>query len=509
MSIARRRSARAGSCAARPAPPHRLHHERHRPEQTALYRLVQQHAASFIAHTEASTGAALPRFVKDEFDAFLECGILAHGFLRLRCGDCGHDKLLAFSCKRRGFCPSCGARRMSQTAAHLVDHVIPHVPVRQWVLSLPIPLRVLLAAQPELVTPVLQVVQRVVERHLLGHTGLKSDEGQGGAVTLIQRFGSAANLNIHLHCLVLDGVYRCDGDGAPSFVEAGAPTDDELHALLQSVIKRLMKLLTRRGVLVEDMDQTYLAEPDTDGEESRTLRPLQAAAITYRIAFGPRAGQKVLTLRGAMPREDRARQPQCADIDGFSLHAAVRVQAHDRKRLEQLCRYITRPALSDERVQLNAAGQVELKLKTPWRDGTTHLVMSPLEFMQRLAALVPRPRLHLIRFHGVLAPNARLRPLVVPQKPEVQERAAEVAVAGGCDVQTVQSRPHRVSWARLLKRVFDIDVERCPNCGAGELKIIAAILERPVIEKILSHLGLDPQPPPRGRVREAGQDFAA
>jgi hypothetical protein len=256
MSIARRRSARAGSCAARPAPPHRLHHERHRPEQTTLYRLVQQHAASFIAHTEASTGAELPRFIKDEFEVFLECGILAHGFLRLRCGDCGHDKLLAFSCKRRGFCPSCGARRMSQTAAHLVDHVIPQVPVRQWVLSLPIPLRVLLAAQPELVTPVLQVVQRVVERHLLGHTGLKSDEGQGGAVTLIQRFGSAANLNIHLHCLVLDGVYRCDADGSPAFIEADAPTDDELDALLHTVIARLMKMLTRRRVLVEDMGQT-------------------------------------------------------------------------------------------------------------------------------------------------------------------------------------------------------------------------------------------------------------
>lgn len=189
-------------------------------------------------------------------------------------------------------------------------------------------------------------------------------------------------------------------DGAPAFVEADAPTEDELHALLQTVIARLMKMLTRRGVLVEDMGQTYLAEPDADGEEARTLRPLQAAAITYRIAFGPRAGQKVLTLRGAMPREDRARQPLCADIDGFSLHAAVRVEAHDRKRLEQLCRYITRPALSDERVQVNASGQVELKLKTPWRDGTTHLVMGPLEFMQRLAALVPRPRLHLIRFHG-------------------------------------------------------------------------------------------------------------
>ena len=101
-----------------------VHYEHHRPEQTTLYRLVQQHARSFFAQTEAATGASLPQFVKDEFDAFLECGILAHGFLRLRCADCGHDKLVAFSCKRRGFCPSCGARRMAQSAAHLVDNVI-------------------------------------------------------------------------------------------------------------------------------------------------------------------------------------------------------------------------------------------------------------------------------------------------------------------------------------------------------------------------------------------------
>ena len=122
-----------------------------------LYRLVQQHAASFIAHTEAGTGSELPRFIEDEFDAFLECGILAHdpeaALRRVRPRQAAGVQLQA-----RGFCPSCGARRMSQTAAHLVDHVTPHVPVRQWVLSLPIPLRVLLAAQPALVTPVLQVV---------------------------------------------------------------------------------------------------------------------------------------------------------------------------------------------------------------------------------------------------------------------------------------------------------------------------------------------------------------
>jgi hypothetical protein len=178
----------------------------------------------------------------------------------------------------------------------------------------------------------------------------------------IQRFGSAANLNIHLHGLLLDGVYRRGADGVPQFVEVGSPTDDEVHALLQIIIARLIKMLTRRGVLVEDMGQTYLAEPDADREEARTLQPLQAAAITCRIAFGPRAGQKVLTLRGAMPREATARQPLCTDVDGFSLHAAVRVEARDRKRLEQLCRHITRPALSDQRVQLNDAGQVELKL---------------------------------------------------------------------------------------------------------------------------------------------------
>jgi len=143
---------------------------------------------------------------------------------------------------------------MSQTAAHLLDHVIPRVPVRQWVLSLPIPLRLLLAAQPVLVTPVLQVVHRVITRHLLDQTGCNAFRADSGAVTLIQRFGSAANLNIHLHCLVLDGVYRRT-DGEPVFARADSPTDEALQALLHKIITRLMKLLTRRGVLVEEEEE--------------------------------------------------------------------------------------------------------------------------------------------------------------------------------------------------------------------------------------------------------------
>ena len=130
--------------------------------------------------------------------------------------------------------------------------------------------------------------------------------------------------------------------------------------MLHKIITRTMKLLTRRGVLVEVEGSTYMADDDSDSDEARTLRPLQAAACTYRIAFGPRAGQKVLTLQGAMPKETGFKQNLCADINGFSLHPAVRCSADDRQALEQLCRYITRPALANERVQTNAAGQVLL-----------------------------------------------------------------------------------------------------------------------------------------------------
>ncbi len=164
-----------------------------------------------------------------------------------------------------------------------------------------------------------------------------------------------------------------------------------------------MKLLVRRGILVEEQGELYMADPGDDSDEAGPLRRLHVGSAVYRIAFGDRAGQKVLTIRGAPPVDGKVKKRALrANVDGFSLHAAVRCAARERKKLARLCRYITRPALANDRVQCNGAGQVVLKLKTPWRDGTTHQVMSPLEFMQRLAALVPRPRLHLIRFQPEL-----------------------------------------------------------------------------------------------------------
>ena len=156
----------------------------------------------------------------------------------------------------------------------------------------------------------------------------------------------------------------------------------------------------------------------------------------------------------------------CAPTHTDSACTRACAAADDRRGLEQLCRYITRPAIANERLSVNREGNVVLKLKTPWRNGTTHIVMSPMAFMQRLAALVPRPRLHLIRYHGVLAPNAKLRSKVVPVP--APHTAAGHSHEGDC--MHAHSAPVRMSWARLLRRVFDIDIEHCQACG-GKLKI--------------------------------------
>ena len=153
---------------------------------------------------------------------------------------------------------------MAETAAHLVDHVIPRVPVRQWVVSFPIPLRHLFATNPHLLSPVLQVINRAISSFVIKRAGFTHAQAQTGTVTLIQRFGSAANLNIHLHCLVLDGVYLLT-DGVPVFQAVPAPTPEQLQTLLTRIIKRVLRVLTRKGALIEEAPETpYLADTDRD-----------------------------------------------------------------------------------------------------------------------------------------------------------------------------------------------------------------------------------------------------
>src|SRR5439155_103183 len=269
-----------------------------------------------------SDGGGLPRFVEREFREFLTCGALSRGFARVRCESCAFERLVPFSCKRRGFCPSCGGRRMAEQAAHLVDHVLPHVPVRQWVLTLPHRLRYLLAYNHALCRAVLGVAARAV----LGfyrRRARRTRDGRSGAVTVIQRFGGGLQLNVHFHTLLLDGVFAEGEDGSLEFHAAEPPSDEEVARLLATIYRRVQRLLAR-------------------------------------LVLAP--------------------------------------------------------------------------LTSEWHDGTTHLLFTPVELLEKLAALTPRPRVNLVLYHGILAPRARARARAVAHgAPSPGERLPTAAEEPGPD----------------------------------------------------------------------------
>jgi hypothetical protein len=168
------------------------------PSRTVLYNVIADHLETFLASLDADPDAkGLPAYVEREFYDYLQCGILAHGFLRLGCDTCKKEMLLAFSCKRRGFCPSCAGRRMAQTAAHLVEGVIPWVPTRQWVVSVSMPLRYWIAASQDLTAQVHTIIRTTICQYYVNQAvtrGSERQQVQPGSVTFIQRFGSAINL---------------------------------------------------------------------------------------------------------------------------------------------------------------------------------------------------------------------------------------------------------------------------------------------------------------------------
>jgi len=181
--------------------------------------------------------------------------------------------------------------------------------------------------------------------------------------------------------------------------------------------------------------------------------------------------------------EQQGEHRGAANAGGFSLHAGLGIQPHQREKLERLCRYVSRPPIAVERLALTSSGQVRYQLKTPYRDGTTHIVLEPLDLMARLAALVPPPRMHLTRFHGVFAPHSKLRAAVTPAHRGVGSQ-------GQGDQATdkpITPRHVAMTWAQRLKRVFGIEINTFTRCG-GPLKVIASIEEPEVIARILAHL---------------------
>jgi hypothetical protein len=483
--------------------------EGRKPEQTVLYQVIREHLETFLARAaENSDNSGFPALVVKELRRFLGCQILANGFTRFRCADCGAEKLVAHSCKGRGFCPSCGGRRMSSLAAHLVDHVIPMVPTRQWVLSLPIRIRYLLAYSHDLCREVLAIFNRVVNQFYRQQAKIDGiEKGNSGSIVFIQRSGGSINLNVHFDSTVLDGVFyevKNGQDKEIHFRPANPPDDTQMAVIVSQIRYEVLCHLRDQGLLDYDVDSHRLAE------EAPLLAACYDASVQNRIAFGDRAGQRVTRL-GNDPYVDSAefkvksRGKLQASLDGFDLHARHYIPASDRKQLERALRYCARPPISNDRLELLPDGRVRLKLKTPYSDGTTYLALEPQELLEKLVALIPRPRVNLLIYSGVLAPNAKLRKAVVafgrePVKPNVQELLAIIQAEpqpGSYLQALVAERPpttrRNYTWAQLMQRVFEVDVLAC-DCG-GRLRFIACITKPEAITAILRHLGLPDTPP--------------
>jgi len=327
---------------------------------------------------------------------------------------------------------------------------------------------------------VLGIVNRVLSIHLIHKAGFTRPEAQTGVVTLIQCFGSALNLNIHFHMLLLDGVYAVDDYGKMRFHRVKAPKLKELTKLVHIISHRVARFLEQRGLLERDEEDNYLTLDCLDDEP---MQQLYGHAITYRIALGSQQGRKVFTLQTVPPsKTESPLSTRVANIAGFSLHAGVATEAYQRDKLERLCRYISRPAVSENRLAALSNGYIRYRLKTPYRDGTTHVIFEPLDFIAKLSALIPKPRVNLTRFHSVFALNSKWRVQVTPAKRGVARKFPEEESSD----KSLAERHIALNWAQRLKRVFSIDVEIFSECS-GAVKVIACIEDQSVIEKILSY----------------------
>ncbi len=325
------------------------------------------------------------------------------------------------------------------------------------------------------------------------------------SVTFIQRFGGALNLNVHYHVVFLEGAYldRTDQGRKPRFLKVEPPSDADIAAVLQKISRRVIRTLRQWGYLETSSAAAVATGYDPLRDDEPELARTMAASVKQRIAFGERAGQHVRRIGSGFGDEGERPAltgPRCASVNGFSLHANTQVPAHRRDQLERLLRYTARGAVALERLQEDANGDLLYTFTRLWSDGTTGITLSPLALLEKLAALVPLPRVHLIRYGGCVAPHSQRRGAIIPT-PRQQ----------GVDGHEATTGTAHWSWARLLGRVFALDMATCPFCRQGALRMIAATTQAEVIRKLLRHLkrAADPPPSAPARARQATFDWVA
>lgn len=449
-------------------------YERHRPEKTLLYQVIAKHIKLFFKKCEES-GHPVPNFIRKEFEGFLRCGVLSYGFARVYCQECKYDRLIGFSCKKRGFCGSCLARRMSETSGRLLDEIIPHIPTRQWVLSVPAPLRYLIAYDNDALNIVMTVFMNTLSSYLRlkakksGGKALGATDYFAGSVSVIQRFGSACNLNTHIHSQVSDGAYALLPDDKPHFLRVAPPSEEEIKKLTIKIACRIHRYLEKR---MEEVDHDELLE------KQPLLAKCYAASIRYLSAFGLSRGKPLLRVI-----DQRDANPEIKDertVMGFNLHASEAIESEDRAGLERTLRYMGRPPLSKERLKMAADGErLILTLKSKWRDGTEKILLTPTDLVERLVALIPPPRKNQIRYHGFFGPNSKLRRQIIDDKDKLGYKGNRIC---------------RPDFAKLMARVFEIDVLECPRCKS-RMQRISFIQDPKAILGILRSLKMGTAPP--------------
>lgn len=259
---------------------------------------------------------------------------------------------------------------------------------------------------------------------------------------------------------------------------------------------RILGDLRRRGVVaMDDAGEASVVEDDGSGDRDSALSYLAAAAVSGAPPAGPeRRNRPPVPLRGHPGVVVTA--PLTVTQMGFSLHAATRAGAHDARAREALVKYILRPPIAQERLRLLPDDLVRIVLRRPFRDGTTAIDLDPLSLVSRLAAAVPPPRQHSIRYAGVLAAASKWRALVVPPPPLSPAAEPDPQSPSPPPTWRCRYRP----WAELLRRAFAIDVTTCPRCGSP-LRLLALVKDPAGIARYLRYLGEATEPPPRSPAR--------
>src|SRR5499426_1348444 len=315
-----------------------------------------------------------------------------------------------------------------------------------------------MAASQDLTAQVHTIIRTTIGQYYVNQAVTRSvprDKVHPGSVTFLQRFGSALNVNLHFHCVFLEGVYldRTAAGLKPRFVQAAPPTDTDIAAVIQKISRRVIRKLRRLGYLEAGMEPPVATGYDPLRDHEPALARTMAASVQHRIAGGERAGQQVRRIGsgfGAEGEAPRLTGPRCASVHGFSLHANTAIPAHRQEQLEQLIRYTARGAVSLERSEQDTNGDLVYTFTHPWSDGTTGIRLAPVELLDKLEALIPLPHVHLVRYGGCLAPHNHLRSSVIPT-PRQQ----------GVDGEETQRGIPYWTWAQLLGRVFALDMARC------------------------------------------------